>query len=326
MQKSESKSRTLACPPTLAVVVPCFNEEEMIVSAAAQLQSVLDQMVAERKVSPRSYLYFVDDGSTDTTWALLEQLHGERENLYALKLSRNFGHQNALLAGLMAVKDRCDAAISIDADLQQDLQQIPSFVERYMDGAELVFGIRRNRSADSWFKKTSATGFYRLMTAMGVAIIPNHADYRLMGSRAIEALAEHTEPNIFLRAVCVHLGFRYDVVYFDVKERVVGESKYSLAKMLKLAVDGITSFSITPLRAIAVVGVFIFLACILMGCYVIVSLVRGHTVPGWASTTLPLYLLGGLQLLCLAIIGEYIAQVVTAVKRRPRYICEEELF
>jgi glycosyltransferase involved in cell wall biosynthesis len=298
----------------------------MISIAATQLQGVLDEMIADGKISSRSYLYFVDDGSTDTTWGQLERLHAERANLYALKLSRNFGHQNALLAGLMAVKDKCDAAISIDADLQQDLRKIPSFVDRYMEGAELVFGIRRNRSADSWFKKTSATGFYQLMTAMGVSIIPNHADYRLMGSRAIEALAEHTEPNIFLRAVCVHLGFRCDVVYFDVAERAVGASKYSLGKMLKLAVDGITSFSITPLRAIAFVGVFIFLACILMGCYVVLSVLRGHTVPGWASTTLPLYLLGGIQLLCLSIIGEYIAQVVTAVKRRPRYICEEELF
>jgi len=316
----------LLCP-TLAIIVPCFNEEESVPTSVQILQEVLDGMKTIKLVSEESYLYFVDDGSNDSTWKYLHNIHLTSPKVRALKLSRNFGHQTALLAGLMAVKGRCDAAISIDADLQQDPLAIPEFVKKYIEGADVVFGVRNDRSSDGLFKRATATWFYSLMKVMGVMIIPHHADYRLLSNRAIEALAEHTEPNIFLRAICVSLGFKTETVYFDVRERAKGLSKYSFAKMLKLALDGITSFSVVPLRAIAVLGFLIFCGSLLMAFYVIYrSLVVGDTVPGWASTTLPIYVLGGIQILCMGIIGEYISQIVTAVKRRPRYIQESELF
>jgi glycosyltransferase involved in cell wall biosynthesis len=325
IQDNEIEAQREIPPPILAIVVPCYNEEDVINSAITQLRAALEGLKSAGLISSKSYLYFVDDGSVDNTWAQLERAHADYGSLYALKLTRNFGHQNALLAGLMSVNGRCDAAVSIDADLQQDPGKLPLFVKHYLEGAEVVFGVRNDRNCDGWFKKSSATLFYRMMTAMGVVIIPHHADYRLMGRRAISTLAEFTEPNIFLRAMCLHLGFPYAVVNFDVRERTLGTSKYSLSKMLKLAVDGVVSFSITPLRAIAFLGIIIFGICIGMGVYVLVSVLQGRAVPGWASTTLPLYTLGGIQLLCLSIIGEYIAQVVTAVRRRPRYICEREL-
>lgn len=313
--------------PVLAIVVPCFNEQESIPLTASILGDVLDSMVRRDLVSRQSYLYFVDDGSTDASWDLLATLHTENKNLCALKLSRNFGHQSALLAGLSAVNGRCDAAISIDADLQQDPLIIPQFVERYICGAEIVFGVRNDRASDRWFKKTTALGFYWIMKVMGVSIIQNHADYRLLGRHALNALEEYAESNIFLRAICAQLGFRADTVYFDVKERNLGASKYSLAKMMKLAVDGVTSFSVVPLRMVAVLGVIIFGITVVMGFYVAFrALIIGDTVPGWASTTLPIYFIGGIQILCMGIIGEYIAQVVSNVKRRPRYISERELF
>lgn len=313
--------------PILAIVVPCFNEQESIPVTARILGEVLDSMMRRDLVSKQSYLYFVDDGSTDASWSLLATLHTENKNLRALKLSRNFGHQPALLAGLLAVNGRCDAAISIDADLQQDPLVIPQFVERYISGAEIVFGVRKDRASDGWFKKTTALAFYRVMTVMGVTIVPNHADYRLLGWHAIAALEEYAESNIFLRAICAQLGFRADIVYFDVKERYAGASKYSLIKMIKLAVEGITSFSVVPLRAVAVLGVLIFGMTTVMGFYIAFrALVIGDTVPGWASTTLPIYFIGGIQILCMGVIGEYVAQIVSNVKRRPRYITERELF
>lgn len=323
---SSVADRGVHCP-VLAIVVPCFNEQESIPLTASILGDVLDSMVRRDLVSTQSYLYFVDDGSTDASWGLLTTLHAENKNLRALKLSRNFGHQAALLAGLSAVNGRCDAAISIDADLQQDPHIIPQFVERYVSGAEIVFGIRNDRASDSWFKKTTALGFYRVMKIMGVSIIQNHADYRLLGRHALNVLEEYAESNIFLRAICAQLGFRVDTVYFDVKERNLGASKYSLTKMMKLAIEGITSFSVVPLRAVAVLGVLIFGMTIVMSFYVAFrALIIGDTVPGWASTILPIYFIGGIQILCMGIIGEYIAQIVSNVKRRPRYIRERELF
>lgn len=313
--------------PVVAIVVPCFNEQESIPDTVRILGDVLDSMVRRNLVSNQSYLYFVDDGSTDASWSLLAALHAKNNSLRALKLSRNFGHQSALLSGLLAVSGRCDAAISIDADLQQDPLIIPNFVERYISGAEIVFGVRNDRASDGWLKKTTALGFYRIMKAMGVAIIPNHADYRLLGRRALAVLEDYAETNIFLRAICAQLGFRTDTVYFDVKERHAGESKYSFAKMMKLAVEGIASFSVVPLRAMAVLGFMIFGLTVVMGFYIAFrALIVGDTVPGWASTTLPIYFIGGIQILCMGIIGEYIAQIVSNVRRRPRYIKERELF
>ncbi len=320
------RDRGVHCP-VLAIVVPCFNEQDSIPVTARILGEVLDSMIRRDLVSEQSYLYFVDDGSTDASWNLLATLHANNKNLRALKLSRNFGHQSALLAGLLSVNGRCDAVISIDADLQQDPLVIPQFVERYISGAEIVFGVRNDRASDSWFKKTTALSFYWIMKVMGVTIIQNHADYRLLGRHAIEILKEYSEPNIFLRAICAQLGFRSDTVYFDVKERNVGASKYSLTKMMKLAVEGITSFSVVPLRAVATLGLLIFGMTVVMGFYIAFrALIIGDTVPGWASTTLPIYFIGGIQILCMGVIGEYIAQIVSNVKRRPRYISERELF
>ena len=243
-----------------------------------------------------------------------------------MKLSKNFGHQAALLAGLSEVTKHCDAAISIDADLQQDPLAIRDFVIELRKGADVVLGVRRDRGTDGWLKKQTALGFYALMRIMGVNIIPNHADYRLLSKRALEALALFPEPSIFLRATCLHLGFRVSTVLFDVSERQYGQTKYSLTKMLRLALHGITSFSVVPLRIVAIIGFVIFLSSLGMGGYVIWhSLYVGDTIPGWASITLPIYFIGGVQLLCLGVVGEYVGQIYKTVKNRLRWICEHKL-
>jgi glycosyltransferase involved in cell wall biosynthesis len=320
--KSSDNSTT---PPTLGVVIPCYNEEAALPATLATLLGVVAELVKDGLISERSFLYFVDDGSKDDTWRLLSEAGRDSTRVRGLKLSRNFGHQAALLAGLETVATQCDISISIDADLQQDPLAMRQFIDKYRAGADVVFGVRRDRASDTGFKRTTALGFYRLMHLMGVTIVPNHADYRLLSRRAMVALGQHTEANIFLRAMCAQLGFRTAIVDFDVVERKAGTSKYSLAKMLRLALSGITAFSVVPLRLIAVLGLFIFAVSVVMGVYVLIRAAAGGTVPGWASTTLPIYFLGGTQVLCLAIIGEYIAQILTGVKRRPRYIVEEEL-
>lgn len=315
-----------AAPPLLAVVVPCYNEQDALQHCITTLSALLAGMVDEGIVDGGSFLYFVDDGSTDSTWSVLTAARAASPRIRGLKLSRNFGHQNALFAGLMKVKDQCDISISIDADLQQDPQAMRQFLSEFRNGADVVFGVRRDRSGDRGFKKFSALCFYRLMTLMGANVIPNHADYRLLSRRAMEALSHHPEPNLFLRAICAQLGFRTVSVQFDVSERAAGISKYSLVKMLKLAIDGVTSFSVVPLRLIALVGIVIFAGSSVMSIYIFShALIVGDTVPGWASTTLPIYFMGSVQILCLAVIGEYIAQILTTVKQRPRYIVDEEL-
>jgi glycosyltransferase involved in cell wall biosynthesis len=313
--------------PVLAVVVPCFNEQESIPEAVETLLAVVDQLVSAGSIAPNSFLYFIDDGSSDASWHMLRSANDHDGRVKALKLSRNFGHQNALLAGLSSIKDRCDVSISIDADLQQDPNSIGDFIKAYKDGADVVFGIRNDRNSDDIFKKNTASIFYRMMSLMGVTIIPNHADYRLLSRKALAALAEYSEPDPFLRAICAQLGFKSGTVYFDVIARKAGVSKYSLSKMLGLAVTGVTSFSVVPLRIIAVLGLLIFGVTVMMSLYVLGRTVFVHdTVPGWASTTLPIYFLGGIQLLCMGIIGEYLAKVLDTVKARPRFISEAELF
>ena len=312
--------------PRLAIVLPCFNEIESIKQSSDELSTIIKEMVAKGMVAENSYLFFVDDGSTDGTWSAIEALHKSHQLFKGLKLSKNFGHQVAVLAGLTAVTKDCDAAISIDADLQQDPQAIVDFVNKYKNGADVVLGIRRDRGTDGWFKKQTALGFYNLMGMMGVKIVPNHADYRLLSKRALEALALFHEPGIFLRATCLQLGFRVNTILFDVRERQYGQAKYSLKKMLQLALDGITSFSVVPLRLVGIVGFLIFLFSFGMGCYVAWhALFVGDTVPGWASTTLPIYFIGGVQLLCLGVVGEYVGKIYTTVKNRPRWICEAQL-
>lgn len=314
-------------PPVLSIVVPVYNEEEVLPVVINSLPGLLRDMAGRGIIHQDSYLLFVDDGSADKSWSILRDSFQSDPMVRSLKLSRNFGHNNALLAGLMTVKDRCDVAISIDCDLQQDPAAIPLFIDKYRAGADVVFGVRNDRKTDGLFKKYTALGFYNLMQMMGVKLHVNHADYRLLSRKALNVLAEYQEPNIFLRAVCVDMGLRNEVVYFDVAEREHGTSKYSLAKMLKFAVGGITSFSALPLRMISMLGVLVFGLSVLMAAYVLIEAVFvGDAVPGWASTVLPIYLLGGLQILCMGVVGEYLAQVYTAVKGRPRYIVETELF
>ncbi|MES2832657.1 MAG: glycosyltransferase family 2 protein [Pseudomonadota bacterium] len=312
--------------PKIAIVLPCFNENESIRHAADQLLAIFADLIAKHEIASDSFLFFVDDGSKDDSWQILESIQQSQPAVKGLKLSRNFGHQAALLAGLMAVIAECDAAISIDADLQQDPFAITKFVAEFKRGADVVMGVRRDRGTDTWFKKQSATGFYTLMKYMGVKTIPNHADYRLLSRRALEALARFPEPDIFLRATCLQLGFRTSIVLFDVKERAFGTTKYSLVKMLRLAIHSITSFSVMPLRLVAVLGLTIFLMSVGMSGYVAwQALVVGDTIPGWASITLPIYFIGGIQLLCLGIVGEYIGHICQVVKKRPRWIEEKRI-
>lgn len=320
------EEQKLNAPPRLAIVLPCFNESESIVHATTVLSTLISELAAEGLISPDSYIFFVDDGSTDDSWRLLDKLNRECKRVKGLKLSRNFGHQAALFAGLTAVTTQCDAAISIDADLQQDPLAIRDFVMEFKKGSDVVLGVRKDRGTDSWMKKKTAQGFYTLMRIMGVSIVPNHADYRLLSKRALEALAQFTEPSIFLRATCLQLGFRISTVFFEVSERQFGETKYSLKKMLRLAFHGITSFSVMPLRFVAVTGFLVFLLSLCMGGYVVwETMIVGGTVPGWASTTLPIYFIGGIQLLCLGVVAEYIGQIFKTVKNRPRWICESHL-
>ena len=321
-----NNAHNIQMAPRIAIILPCFNESESISHAADTLLGIVATLVAEEKITQDSYLFFVDDGSQDNSWKIIETLHLKNKAVKGMKLSRNFGHQAALLAGLTAVTGKCDAAISIDADLQQDPLAIRDFVNELRNGADIVIGVRRDRATDGKVKKLTALGFYRLVAAMGVPTVPNHADYRLLSRRAMEALALYPEPGMFLRVTCLQLGFQVRTVLFDVQARRYGQTKYSLRKMLQLAVRGVTSYSVRPLRIVTAVGFAIFTISSCMAVYVVWhALYVGDTVPGWASTTLPIYFIGGVQLLCLGIVGEYVGQIFTSVKNRPRWICEDQL-
>jgi len=321
------KNRINLGPPKLALVVPCFNEADLIENTITQLLLVLESLVQKGIISDESYLYFIDDGSTDDTWLkIITMNRNHPSTVHGLKFSKNFGHQNALFAGLVAIKDKCEVSISIDADLQQDTAAIPKFIEEYRKGAEIVFGVRNSRDGDSFFKKNSALFFYNFIRFCGVNLIPNHADYRLISKKALTVLALHNEPNLFLRAICNEIGFHTAIVKFDVFPRLLGDSKYSLKKMLTLASQGILSFSVAPLRFIAVLGIFIFALSLIMSIYVLVEkFFIGNTVPGWASTVIPIYLIGGLQILCLGVVGEYMGQIYKTLKNRPNFIVDEEV-
>ncbi len=312
--------------PQVAIVVPCFNEGENIEYVVNALSKIINDLVAKSLVAADSYIYFVDDGSADDSWEKIKAKSSESSLVKGLKLSRNFGHQAALLAGLTSVSENCDAVISIDADLQQDPLAIAKFVQKFRLGSDVVLGIRKSRNTDGWFKSKSAYFFYWAMKVLGVKTVQNHADYRLLSKRALMALLEFKEPAIFLRAMCLELGFKVDVIEFEVFERAHGETKYSFGKMLTLALHGITSFSISPLRIVAVVGFGVFLSSMVMGIYALwVTIFLKTTTPGWASIILPIYFIGGIQLLCLGIVGEYVGQIYSAVKKRPRWISEESI-
>lgn len=322
----------------LCIVIPAYNEEAVLKHTHQELSKVLTRLVAQGKVSPNSFLCFVDDGSKDRTWEILCSLSKDSKSIEsksieskqggittkALKLSRNCGHQNALLAGLEYVADKCDCAISIDCDLQDDISVIDEFVAKAKMGAEVIYGVRKSRQKDSFFKKHTALGFYRLMEIMGVKITYNHADYRLLSNRAIEALLRFSEVNLFLRGIVPLLGFKTAIVEYDRLERFAGESKYPLGKMLSFAWNGITSFSVVPLRLVSVLGVVFFMLSIALGCYALfVKLFTDGVVYGWASTIIPLCFFSGIQLLSLGIIGEYVGKIYAESKRRPRYFIEE---
>lgn len=271
-------------------------------------------------------MVFVDDGSKDKTWVSIEELSEVNTFVKGLKLSKNQGHQNALLAGMEYVADKCDCMISLDADLQQDENSIQEFLEKYLEGSEVVLGIRNDRKSDGLFKKITALGFYKLMDVMGVNVVKNHADYRLLSNRANKSLIQFEEVNLFLRGMVPLVGFKTDYVYFDVKDRFAGESKYTLSKMLGFAIDGITSFSVTPLRIISVIGFLVFFLSVVMGLYVFGAyLFTNDAVPGWASTVLPIYFIGGVQILSLGVMGEYIGKIYKETKKRPRYFIEKEI-
>jgi glycosyltransferase involved in cell wall biosynthesis len=312
--------------PIVAIVIPCFNEEPVLEVTLRQLHSIRDELVTKRRIAPDSFFYLIDDGSTDKTWQLIEKFHSENNLVKGLKLTRNAGHQRALLAGMLTIKDKVDCIISADADLQDDLSAIEKMIGQYSSGSDIVYGVRKNRETDSLFKKMSALAFYKLMSLMGVDIVYNHADYRLISSRALEALAQFNEVNLFLRGIIPLLGFKTSQVYYDRQARAAGVSKYNLKKMLAFALDGITSFSIVPLRIITVLGLLFSILSLCLGLWVFTAYLFDMTIPGWTSTVLPIYVIGGVQLLSIGLIGEYLGKIYSEVKARPRYIVERELF
>jgi glycosyltransferase involved in cell wall biosynthesis len=305
----------------LSVVIPCYNEEAVLAECVGQVLQLLEDLRSKGRIAPGSNLWLVDDGSRDGTWQLIEQLAAQHANVTGVKLSRNRGHQNALLAGLMSADG--DAVISLDADLQDDIGVVEEMLDAHLAGNEVVFGVRRSRVQDSVFKRWSARRYYALLRVLGVDVVPDHAEFRLLGRAALQALAEFPESNLFLRGLIPQLGFRTARVHYDRRLRLAGQTKYPLTRMLGLGIDGITSFSAVPLRMIAATGALLFLFAMGVSLWVLgVKLFTDHAVPGWASTTLPIYALGGVQLLSLGLVGEYVAKIYVEVKRRPRYIIE----
>lgn len=309
----------------LYIVVPCYNEEEVLPETSRRLKEKLEGLMAAGKISPDSRVLFVNDGSKDKTWEIISQLHGQCPLFSGADLTRNRGHQNALLAGLMTAKERCDMAISMDADLQDDIDAVDAMVEEYYAGCDIVYGVRSSRKKDTFFKRFTAEGFYKLMNAMGAETVFNHADYRLMSKRALEGLAQFKEVNLFLRGIVPMIGYRTGTVEYERGERFAGESKYPLKKMLSFAMEGITSLSVKPIRMITALGFVVFLISILMLIYSIVRWAMGETILGWASLICSVWAIGGLILLSLGVIGEYIGKIYLETKERPRFLIREVL-
>lgn len=309
----------------LYVIVPCYNEEEVLLETSNRLRKKVSSLIDKKKISNESRIVFVDDGSEDKTWEIILALHKNDLLFSGIKLSRNKGHQNALLAGIMTVRDEADFIISIDADLQDDLQVIDNFIEKYYEGNDIVYGVRSSRTTDTFFKKSSAEGFYKLMKLLGADIIYNHADYRLMSKRAIEGLSQFKEVNLFLRGIVPLIGYKSCIVTYERQERFAGESKYPLKRMIGFALNGITSFSIKPIRLITSLGFSLFLISILMSIYFLILYFKGITVQGWTSITISVWAIGGLQLLATGVIGEYLGKIYLETKQRPKYIIEDYL-
>lgn len=317
-------SETSTRASSLAIVVPCFNEQEVLPETTRQLESLMRSFIAEGLIARNSAIYYVDDGSRDDTWAIVERLAERNEFVRGVKLSRNSGHQNALIAGLFAAEG--DVLISVDADLQDDLDVIREMLIKYRAGVDIVLGVRKERTTDTFLKRFTAESYYKLLNFMGVEVVFNHADYRLMSRNAVESLRGFQEVNLFLRGIIPLLGYRVDTVMYDRKERFAGESKYPLSKMLALAWQGITSFSALPLRMITWLGLIISLVSLGISLWVLnIRFFTNEAIPGWASTVLPIYFLGGIQFFCIGIIGEYVAKIYMETKRRPRYFIEKLL-
>ena len=310
---------------TLYIVVPCYNEEEVLPETARRLGDKLKALMAAGKIGPRSRVLFVNDGSRDRTWEVITRLHGENPLLCGADLSRNRGHQNALLAGLMTAMDRADMVISMDADLQDDVDAADAMVDKYLAGADIVYGVRSSRKKDSFFKRTTAEAFYRVMNLLGAETVFNHADYRLMSRRALEGLSQFKEVNLFLRGIVPMIGYATDTVEYQRGERFAGESKYPLKKMISFALEGITSLSVKPLRMITGLGFLVFLVSLVMIVYNIVRWATGNTVTGWASLACSVWLIGGLILLSLGVIGEYMGKLYLESKGRPRFLIRQVL-
>lgn len=314
------------CMDRLAIVVPCYNEEAVLKLAAEALREVLKDLVEKEKIAADSFILFVDDGSRDRTWELIEEEHRAwPEQVSGVKLAGNVGHQFALTAGLITAKDMSDVTVSIDADLQDDVNVIEEMIDKFHEGNDIVYGVRRERRTDTFFKRTTAQAFYRLMGLMGVKTVYNHADFRLMSRRAVEEFSKYKETNLFLRGMMPLIGYRTDSVYYDRKERAAGESKYPLKKMLALAFNGISSFSVKPISMILGMGLLIIFVSLLALVYALFSYFTGSVVPGWTSLILSIWFLGGLQLLAIGMVGQYIGKIYIEVKQRPRYNIEEIL-
>lgn len=309
----------------LYIVVPCYNEEKVLHETCSRLTSLIERMAAEKLVSWESRVMFVDDGSRDTTWEIIQQLFGANHYITGVKLVGNVGHQNALMAGLTTAKEYADIIVSIDADLQDDVEVIPQMVREYNNGCDIVYGVRKKRETDTFFKRTTAQGFYKLMNWLGVKTIYNHADYRLMSKRAVEKLTEFRERNLFLRGMVPLIGYKSSCVYYDRAERFAGESKYPLGKMINFAIDGISSFSIKPLRMLVYMGILFILISLGILCWVLVRYMTDNVVQGWSSLILSVWFVGGCILIGMGIMGEYIGKVYVEVKDRPRYNIETVL-
>ena len=309
--------------PILYIVIPCYNEQEVLPVTSGMFLEKINSLIEKGRVAPESRVVFVNDGSKDNTWNIIQELAKSDEHFEGVCLSRNRGHQNALLGGLMTVKDRCDITISIDCDGQDDINAMDAMVDAYWDGCEVVYGVRSKRDTDTFFKRFTAEGFYKLMNWMGAQVVFNHADYRLMSSRVLNEFANFKEVNIFLRGMVPLVGFKSTSVYYERAERIAGESHYPLKKMLALAFDGITSLSVKPIRLITGFGALISVISFVGVIWAVIEAILGSTVAGWASTTSIVCFMGGIQLLCLGVIGEYIGKIYLETKQRPRYIIEK---
>lgn len=309
----------------LYIVIPCYNEEEVLKETTKQLKQKLENLIKTKKISEKSKVMYVNDGSKDKTWEIIKETNKKDSLFTGITLSRNRGHQNALVAGLLTAKNYADVVISMDADLQDDINAIDGMLEKYYNGAEIVYGVRSSRKKDTFFKKFTAEGFYKFMKFMGVDIVFNHADYRLTSKKVLENFKDYKEVNLFLRGIFPLIGYKTDIEYYERNERFAGVSKYPLKKMLNFAWDGITSFSVKPIRLILSLGIIIFIISILVTLYCLIVKLLGYTVPGWTFLACSLWVLGGIEMLSLGIIGEYIGKIYNETKARPRFIIEDNL-